>query len=145
MRCFRLAILIATAAAAGSAATLIAQKQIQTSTVWEWTPADAKPNAWGSARQVVRAPTPTLGELEIHISTLDPGKSSHAPHQHVNEEILIVKEGTLDTSQNGVTRRAGTGSIIFHSSNDWHNVTNVGQTPATYYVINWSVPGSASK
>jgi len=23
-----------------------------------------------------------------------------------------------------------------------HNVTNVGQTPATYYVIGWTVPGA---
>jgi len=137
MRSSILALIVAAAAAAGSLATVAAQQQIQKSTVWAWTPEDAKPNAWGAARQVIRAPTPTLDELEIHISTLQPGKASHPPHQHPNEELIIVREGTLDTSQNGVIRRADTGAIIFHSSNDWHNVTNVGSTPATYYVINW--------
>jgi XRE family transcriptional regulator, regulator of sulfur utilization len=136
-----LAALAVAAAAAGSIATVAAQKQIQKSTVFEWSAADTTPTEWGARRQVARTPTPTLDELEIHISTLNPGLSSHAPHQHVNEELLILKEGTLDTSQNGVTRHVGQGGIIFQASNEPHNVTNVGSTPATYYVINWKVPG----
>ncbi len=142
MKTQTLALLLVTAAAASSIATLVAQKQVQKSTVYDWSTADTKPNDWGAVRQVMRTPTPTLDELEIHISTLQPGKSSHAPHQHVNEELLIVKEGTLDTFQSGVTRRVGQGGIIFHASNEPHNVTNVGTTPATYFVINWTVPGS---
>jgi quercetin dioxygenase-like cupin family protein len=134
------AALVAAVAAASSIGTLMAQKQIQKSTVFEWTTADTKPNDWGAVRQVARTPTPTLDELEIHISTLKPGLSSHAPHQHENEEIIILKEGTLDTFQSGVTRHVTTGGIIFHASNEPHNVTNVGTTPATYYVINWKVP-----
>jgi len=55
---------------------------------------------------------------------------------------LILKEGTLETFQSGATRRVGPGSIIFQSSNEFHNVTNVGSTPATYYVIGWTVPGA---
>jgi XRE family transcriptional regulator, regulator of sulfur utilization len=140
MRTLTFAVVVAVSAAAGSLATLTAQKKVLHSTVFEWTTAETKPNAWGAVRQVVRDPTPTLDELEIHISTLDPGKSSHAPHQHKNEELLILKEGTLETFQSGTTRRVGVGGIIFQASNEPHNVTNVGQTPATYYVINWTVP-----
>jgi quercetin dioxygenase-like cupin family protein len=142
MKTFRLVMLIVCVAAASSMATLVAQKQVQKSTVYGWSTADTKPNDWGAVRQVMRAPTPTLDELEIHISTLAPGKSPHAPHQHQHEELLIVKDGTLDTFQSGTTRRAGPGSIIFQASNELHNVTNVGQTPATYYVIGWTVPGA---
>jgi XRE family transcriptional regulator, regulator of sulfur utilization len=141
MRTSILALLVVASAAAGSIATLAAQKSIQKSTVWEWSTADTKPNATGAVRQVTRTPTPTLDELEIHISTLQPGKSPHAPHQHAHEELLIVKEGTLETLQNGVKRPAGPGSIIFQASNEPHNVTNVGATPATYYVIAWTSPG----
>jgi quercetin dioxygenase-like cupin family protein len=106
-------------------------------------PPAAKANAWGAVRQVMRDPTPTLDELEIHISTLDAGKSPHAPHQHPNEELLIVKEGTLETFQSGATPRVGPGGIIFQASNELHNVTNIGSTPATYYVISWTVGGGA--
>ncbi|HEV3060092.1 MAG TPA: cupin domain-containing protein [Vicinamibacterales bacterium] len=142
MKTLQVAVLVISAAAVSSIATLVAQKQVQKSTVYGWSTADAKPNDWGAVRQVMRAPTPTLDELEIHISTLSPGKSPHPPHKHQHEELLIVKEGTLDTFQSGTTRRVGPGGIIFQASNELHNVTNVGQTPATYYVIGWTVPGA---
>jgi len=144
MRTINLLLVALASAAIGAGATLGAQKKMQ-SAVFEWTNSDAKPNNWGAVRQVVRTPTPTLDELEIHISTLNPGQSPHAPHQHQheNEELLIVKEGTLETFQSGETRRVGPGGIIFQASNEMHNVKNVGGAPATYYVIGWTVPGAA--
>jgi quercetin dioxygenase-like cupin family protein len=137
-RHIRTAVLMLAVAALSSIATLVAQKHIQKSTVYEWTTAETKPNDWGAVRQVMRTPTPTLDELEIHISTLQPGKSPHPPHQHQHEELLIIKEGTLETFQSGATRRVGPGGIIFQASNEMHNVTNVGSTPATYFVIGWT-------
>jgi quercetin dioxygenase-like cupin family protein len=141
MKTLPLAILLVSVAAASSIVTLVAQKQVQKSTVYDWS-TDTKPNDWGAVRQVMRTPTPTLDELEIHISTLNPGKSPHAPHQHQHEELLIIKDGTLETFQSGATRRVGPGGINFQASNELHNVTNVGQSPATYYVIGWTVPGA---
>jgi len=140
MHAAKLTLIILVSAGLGAAATLVAQKPALHSTVFDWTTANAKPNDWGAVRQVMRDRTPTLDELEIHISTLKPGQSPHAPHQHQHEELLILKEGTLDTFQSGVTRRVGAGGIIFQASNEMHNVTNVGSTPATYYVIGWTVP-----
>jgi len=142
MKTLPLAILVVSVAAVSSIATLVAQKQVLMSTLFPWSTTDTKPNDWGAVRQVMRTPTPTLDELEIHISTLAPGKSPHAPHQHVHEELLILKEGTLETFQSGKTTRVGPGAIIFQSSNELHNVTNVGTTPATYFVIGWDSPGA---
>jgi len=139
-----LAVLIVSVAAASSIATLAAQKHVQKSTVYAWD-AGTKANDWGAVRQVMRSPTPTLDELEIHISTLEPGKSPHAPHQHQHEELLIIKDGTLETFQSGARRKVGPGGIIFQASNELHNVTNVGWFPATYYVIGWTVPGALTK
>jgi quercetin dioxygenase-like cupin family protein len=141
MNRIQLAALIVLVAATSSLATLAAQTRVQKSTVYDWSTTDTKPNDWGAVRQVMRTPTPTLDELEIHISTLAPGKSPHAPHQHEHEELLIVKEGTLETFQSGTTRRVGPGGIIFQASNELHNVTNVGSSPATYFVIGWTIPG----
>src|SRR5262245_27941488 len=95
-----LAALVVSVAALSSIATTLAQKQVQRSTVFAWDSTNT-PNDWGGVRRVVRAPTATLEELEIHVSTLEAGKSPHAPHKHEYEEILIVKEGTLETFQNG--------------------------------------------
>jgi quercetin dioxygenase-like cupin family protein len=134
----KLATIVVTSAALGAAASLAAQPRALHSTVFDWTSADTKPNAWGAVRQVMRDRTPTLEELEIHVSTLNPGQSPHAPHQHPHEELLIVKDGALETFQSGATRRVGPGGIIFQASNELHNVTNVGNTPATYFVIGWT-------
>jgi len=58
---------------------------------------------------------------------------------------MIVKEGTLESVQNGEVKRAGPGSIIFQASNQLHGVRNVGSTPATYFVIKWYSPGMLKK
>lgn len=95
----------------------------------------------GRARQLMRLPTATLDELEMHVTWLPPGQTTHAPHTHPNEEVIVIREGTLDAFQNGVTTRVGPGSILFMASNQPHNVTNVGDTTAVYHVINWFSPG----
>jgi quercetin dioxygenase-like cupin family protein len=107
------------------------------SQVFDWTKMTAKPNATGEVRSVVRAPTVTLEELEMHITTLKPGEASHPPHQHPNEELLIIREGNVEALVSGELKRIGPGSIIFQASNQLHNIKNVGDTPATYHVINW--------
>ena len=136
----RALIVLACGALLGSALTLTAQSQRIGSTVFDWDKLEVRTTATGSVRSVVRAPTPTLDQLEMHITTLNPGQMSHPPHRHPEEELLIVKEGQVETLQNGVATRCGPGSIIFHASNDLHNIRNVGSTPATYHVIQWKVP-----
>lgn len=107
-----------------------------------WDEILARPlNSNGLSRQVFRDPTATLDQLEFHITTLPPGKTSHAPHKHPNEEIIIIKEGTVLALVDGTERRLGPGSFIFQASNHLHGIQNVGDTPATYYVINWHSPG----
>jgi quercetin dioxygenase-like cupin family protein len=133
MRSFHVCAIAVAAALVGSLATVGAQKQLQRSTVFEWASLEAKTTQTGARRDVMRAPTPTLNA----------GQVSHPPHQHPEEELLIVREGTVETLQNGKASRLGPGSIIFHSSNDLHNIRNVGPTPATYHVVQWRVAPAA--
>ena len=95
----------------------------------------------GRARQLLRVPTATLDELEMHITWLPAGQTTHAPHTHPNEEVIVVREGTLEAFQNGKLTRVGPGSILFMASNQPHNVVNVGDGTAVYHVINWHSPG----
>jgi quercetin dioxygenase-like cupin family protein len=92
-----------------------------------------------------QAPTATLDELEMHVTHLDPGKAPHPPHQHQAEELVIIKEGTLEAFQSGKTRKLGPGSVIFQASNQLHGVKNVGDKPAVYYVVRFTSPGAAAK
>jgi XRE family transcriptional regulator, regulator of sulfur utilization len=115
------------------------------STAWQWKELVAKKTDVGERREVVRQPTRTLDELEMHITTLNPHVASHPPHTHANEEMVIVKEGTLQAHVNGKEVVVAAGGILFYASMQPHAVQNIGDTPATYYVINWASPGTKKK
>lgn len=117
------------------------QPDVMSSTVFDWTTMKSDPNKTGSVRRVVQRPTATLDELEIHITTLAPGETPHPPHQHPAEELLVIKEGTVESLVNGQLQRVGPGSVIFQASNQMHTIRNVGDAPATYHVIQWKSPG----
>src|SRR5678815_1965209 len=115
------------------------------STAWNWSDLTAKKTDVGELRSVVRAPTRTLDELEMHITTLNAHTASHPPHTHPNEEMVIVREGTLQAHVNGKEVVVGPGSVLFFASMQPHAVQNIGDVPATYFVINWASPGSKTK
>jgi len=117
------------------------QTPVMHSKVFDWNAMEAKKTAVGESRQVVRSPTATLDELEMHVTTLNPGQTSHAPHQHPNEELIIIREGTVETLSQGEWKKLGPGSIIFNGSNELHGIRNVGTGPTTYHVVNWTPPG----
>src|SRR5215831_14981781 len=80
-------------------------------------------------RSLVDTATAILSKLEMHQTTLAPGESPHPPHRHAHEELMIVQSGTVQVYQNGVTRRAGPGSVIFMASNELHGLRNPGPQP----------------
>jgi len=132
---------IAICATLAAVALAKADKALMPSSAFDWNATTAVPQKYGSKRQVFQSPTATLDELECHITTLNPGESPHPAHKHPEEEMMIVKEGTIETLVNGELRRLGPGSVIFQASNQLHSIRNVGQTPATYHVIKWVSPG----
>jgi len=107
-------------------------------TVFNWN--DMKPvkTAVGETRSLCKTPTATLDQLEMHVTTLNPGQSPHPPHRHVNEELIILREGDCETLSDGKWVKIGPGSVVFNASNSLHGFRNIGSTPATYHVINWS-------
>jgi quercetin dioxygenase-like cupin family protein len=113
--------------------------------VFDWTSLPVEKTKVGESRKVCQAPTATLDELECHITTLNPGETPHPPHKHPDEEIVIIKEGTVESLVNGTMRRVGPGSVIFQAANQMHSIRNVGDGPATYHVIKWNSPGMLKK
>jgi quercetin dioxygenase-like cupin family protein len=134
----RLALAALSLAAAGAAAGAAAPPATPLrSTAWDWKSLPAQETKVGEVRRVVDAPTPTLERLEMHVTTLKPGETSHAPHKHPEEELIVVKEGTVLSLVGGQEHRLGPGSIILQASNEMHSIRNVGEGPATYHVILW--------
>jgi quercetin dioxygenase-like cupin family protein len=100
-------------------------------------PADSARARKGNANQrsIVDTLTPILSKLEMHETTLAPGQSPHPPHRHAHEELMIMKNGTIEVLQGTTTRIARTGDVIFMGSNELHGLKNTGQANATYLVI----------
>ena len=128
-----------------SVALASARGDVLSSRVFDWNDLKVEATKTGSTRKVVQQPTATLDELEIHVTTLNPGETPHAPHKHPDEELLIVQQGTVESLVNGELKRVGPGSVIFQAANQLHSIRNVGSTPATYHVIKWNSPGMLQK
>lgn len=113
------------------------ENPVMTSAIWDWNKIPVKTTKVGSTRTFFQAPTPTLKELECHVTTLNPGATPHEPHKHPDEEVIIIREGTVEVLNNGEMKRVGPGSVILQASNQLHSIKNVGDTPATYHVFKW--------
>jgi uncharacterized cupin superfamily protein len=110
------------------------------SRVIDWSALKFTASRSGARVQVFDAPTATLDRFHGHISTLNPGQNTGALHRHPQEELIVIKEGTLEVNIDGRKQTVGAGSMVFFSANENENMTNVGPTPATYYVIQWFTP-----
>lgn len=120
-------------------------QRIMGSSIFDWNQIEVKKTAKGELRKFFQSPTATLDELECHVTTLNPGMEAHPPHQHPDEEIIVVKEGLVESLVNGELKQVGPGSVIFQAANQMHSIKNVGDTPATYHVIKWNSPGMLRK
>ncbi len=99
------------------AASAGAQEPVLGSVAITWEEIQARPlGSNGRSRQVLRQPTATLDELEMHVTALPPGQTTHAPHTHPNEEVIVIREGTLEAFQSGKRTRVGPGGILFMAS-----------------------------
>jgi XRE family transcriptional regulator, regulator of sulfur utilization len=133
----RFATLLAFTLFLGASASCAQSNAVMSSTLFAWESIDNKTNASGSARQFFRAPTTALLQLECHVTTLNSGLASHAPHHHPEEEIVIIRQGTVEALVNGEWKRVGPGSVIFYAANVTHDLKNVGDAPAIYHVFSW--------
>ncbi|MEN3339628.1 MAG: family transcriptional regulator, regulator of sulfur utilization [Acidobacteriota bacterium] len=132
---------VASAITLAAGAAVRGAAPVMGSTIFDWNSLAEQPNKTGTVRKVVQAPTATLDELEIHITTLNKGETPHPPHQHPDEELVIIKQGTVESLVNGQLKRVGPGSIIFQAANQLHSIRNVGDGPAVYHVVKWNSPG----
>lgn len=136
---------VSVAATFGITAIAASESKVMGSAALEWADVPVQQEEVRAVRQFMRAPTATLEELELHVTTLPAGASSHAPHKHPNEELVIIKEGTVEVLVNGQMKRVGPGSVVFNGSNEMHSLRNIGDGPATYHVINWTTAATPRK
>ncbi|MDO8541114.1 MAG: cupin domain-containing protein [Opitutaceae bacterium] len=135
-----LALAVAVSTTVGMAQTPATSKPKLGSMVFDWAKIEPTTTPTGERRAIVNAPTATMANFSCHVTTLNAHQAPHPAHRHPDEEIIIVKEGTIEVMINEERQRAGAGSMFFFASNDLHGMRNVGDTRATYYVIRVITP-----
>ncbi len=73
----------------------------------------------------------------MHVTTLNAGQTSHAPHQHPTKSSSSSAKEPSRHWSTATGSSLGPGSIIFQASNELHGIKNVGSGAATYHVVNW--------
>lgn len=111
-----------------------------TSAAYDWESMPVTPTPKGVRRDVFDGPTTTLDKAHCHITTLNPGENSGEPRLHLQEEIIIVKEGTVEATFDGKTQTVGPGSVFFFAANAVTRLRNAGTIPCTYIVVYYYTP-----
>ena len=87
-------------------------------------------------------PTDQLSVMCTGMAVLDPGASPHPPHQHPEEEFMIVADGTGEIECDGKVSQVGPGSILYCAGNTPHGIVNTGKVPLTFYWSKWMANGA---
>jgi quercetin dioxygenase-like cupin family protein len=92
-------------------------------------------NGANRSRAVLQGKTHSGFPIEMHQTELGPGEAPHPPHHHAHEEMIMIREGTLEVTISGRSAKLGPGSVAFVASNEEHGWRNVGSGRAHYFVL----------
>ena len=92
-------------------------------------------NGANKQRAVFKGETHTGFPVELHETELAPGEAPHPPHNHVHEEMIIIRDGTMEVTISGKSSKLGPGSVAWVASGEQHGWRNVGSTRARYMVM----------
>lgn len=94
---------------------------------------------------IARGTTPNVGSMSVHASTLAPGKSPHPPHNHLDEEILMVLHGEADivvcedaAGTNTKVHRMKPGGLALYAPYQFHTIVNNSDAAVNYLMFRWS-------
>ncbi|KQT23434.1 cupin [Chryseobacterium sp. Leaf405] len=74
-------------------------------------------------------------ENTLKMSIVEPGKSTHAPHRHPEEEFFYILEGTASFYLDGKTVTVGPNTSLYCPPNSEHGISNAGNIDLKYLVI----------
>jgi mannose-6-phosphate isomerase-like protein (cupin superfamily) len=97
--------------------------------------------AWGSLYTYAEGESYSSKDGLAAVAVIKPGQQIHPPHQHAEEEYVIVTEGTGVWHMNGKERPAKAGDVQYAAPWDVHGITNTGTTPLRFFVWKWNGKG----
>jgi quercetin dioxygenase-like cupin family protein len=131
-----LGMLMGLAATGAAAQVSEADKQVLPAKVYQFADLEVKTSANGNkSRKVMQGALHKGFVINCHITELPPGQTPHPPHHHLHEEIIMLKEGTVEVTVDGKTSKFGAGGVSFISSGVEHSMKNIGSVNAMYFVV----------
>ena len=111
------------------------------SAVVTWDKAPAHTADWGEIRFHYRGETLGTKNVLTAVAVIAPGQTIHQAHRHVEEEYLMVTEGSGTWHLDGKAFPAKTGDILYVEPWVYHGLDNTGDKPLTFVVFKYSGKG----
>jgi len=89
------------------------------------------------SRKYFDRPTAMCDNYEMHITYLKAKGPSHAPHQHVDTEIILIIDGETEMMIDGKNYKAGPGDLYIAESGKLHGISNATDKPCSYFAFKW--------
>ena len=95
--------------APAAADTAIEKLPVIRTTVYKFDELPVATNGQNRQRRMFTAKTHTGFKIESHQSDIAPGEVNHPPHQHLREEMMLIREGVMELTIAGkaVPARSG--------------------------------------
>lgn len=92
---------------------------------------------FGELRIYFDGPTDQLKAMTAGSLRLKPGQTPHPPHEHPEEEFMVITEGTGEVVVDGKTTQVGPGTMMYCAARKLHGIVNTGPTPLLFYFYKW--------
>jgi quercetin dioxygenase-like cupin family protein len=118
-----------------AAAKAAGQNQVLPSKTYRYEDLPVHGEGLNRGRPIFDGETHTGVPIELHETELAPGQMPHPAHHHVHEEMILVREGTMEVTIAGKSSTLGPGSVGYVASGEEHGWRNVGTGRARYFVL----------
>ena len=92
--------------------------------------------SYGEARIYFSGSTNQLKSLTAGSVLLNAGMEPHPPHQHPEEEILLVTKGSGEITINGKPHSVAPGAMMYCAGHRLHGI-RAGSEPLLFYFYKW--------
>jgi mannose-6-phosphate isomerase-like protein (cupin superfamily) len=93
---------------------------------------------------IFKGSSPNLQSITCHVSALNPGHTPHPPHQHKEEEILLLLSGEAELTLPDLEKKGLSASVpikqgefVYYPAWFYHTITAKGNMPANYIMFKW--------
>lgn len=103
----------------------------------DWNELKTSNTGKGYRRNFFNRATSQLNQFEMHTTALNADSISHAPHTHIQEEIILVLRGNVEMHIDGKYFKGTVGDLYFISANVPHALKNIGKEQCEYFAFQW--------